>query len=222
MALKQKLSMPIHVLTGRMGSGKSTRASTEKGYDLKVGTDTGKPDGKGGYTVLSKVDRDKVRNDKLAKILKADARGKRVLVEGHPTGVEKLFGPHVNRINQVTELDIRPSVAMSRVKSRAIKRGTNPAVDARAAKIYNRFYGKSLKAISAGAKKVVKIKVGSIRAFRDELIKISGMQMMPFYQGMGLANKVENVGLQRKGKPTISEKHIGHPLHKAVRWATGE
>ena len=62
----------------------------------------------------------------------------------------------------------------------------------------------------------------TIEAFFDELEKIAGMQFMPFYRGMGLANKVENVGLKRKGLPTASEKHIGHRLHRAADWATGE
>lgn len=57
-------------------------------------------------------------------------------------------------------------------------------------------------------------------AFSDELEKISSM--MPFYRGMGLANKVENVGLKRKGQPTASEKNLGRPLKNAVNWVTGE
>jgi hypothetical protein len=162
-----KRAMAIHVLTGRMGAGKSTRAK-KMGYDVVIGTDTGKISG-GKYE--RPVDVEKVRQAKLRRALTADARGKRVLVEGHPNGVEKIFGPHVGRISKVMEIDTKPSVAMGRVKSRAAKRGTNPAADAKIAKFYNRLYSKSLGAISKGGKLVEKI--GSIsprslvQEFRD-------------------------------------------------------
>lgn len=65
------------------------------------------------------------------------------------------------------------------------------------------------------------IKSATIKAMFDELSKIA-MSTMPFYRGMSLANKIENVGLKRKGKQTMSQELIGNRLRRASNWLTGE
>ena len=112
----------IHVLTGRMGSGKSTSAEKlEKDYDLIVPTDFSKPKQPNGkYLEIARPEKVKIRAEKLSAILAADDEGKKVLVEGHPPGVVKLFRDQLSRIDKVKILDISLLESFRRCLQRAV------------------------------------------------------------------------------------------------------
>lgn len=113
----------IHVITGRMGAGKSTAAEklSDK-YDLVVPTDFSRPKlPSGKYTKVSRAEKTKIRVEKLEQILKADAEGKKVLVEGHPPGVVKLFRDELKSIDKVKVLDISLLESFRRTLQRAVE-----------------------------------------------------------------------------------------------------
>jgi len=119
----------LTVLTGGMGAGKSTWAKKNKDrFDLVLGTDTGSPDGKGGYTSPSKEERDRIRKDKDERAVAAHREGKRVLLEGFPKGV--LQHPRsLAAANHRLVLGTGPATRLFRVAKRSKQRGTSTLKD---------------------------------------------------------------------------------------------
>lgn len=116
----------IHVITGRMGAGKTSAVEKlEDQYDLVIPTDFSKPKQPDGtYLEINRKRKNRIREEKLAKILSADVDGKKVLVEGHPPGVVKLFRvipghDHLKDIDKVKVLDISLAESFKRTLKRA-------------------------------------------------------------------------------------------------------
>jgi predicted nucleic acid-binding Zn finger protein/dephospho-CoA kinase len=111
----------ITVLTGRMGSGKtSTTAKLADKYDLVVPTDFSRPKQPDGtYKEVTRPDKLKIRKEKREQILKASEAGKKVLVEGHPPGVVKLFREDLKKVDKVIEIPISLTESFRRVLKRA-------------------------------------------------------------------------------------------------------
>jgi len=119
----------ITILTGGMGAGKSTWAEKHRGkFDLVLGTDTGSPDGKGGYSSPSKETRDRIRQEKDEQALAAHRAGKRVLLEGFPKGI--LQHPRsLAAADQRLVMGTGPVRRLFRVAKRSRQRGTSTLED---------------------------------------------------------------------------------------------
>lgn len=112
----------LDLLTGRMGAGKSTLAHLLRPkYDLVVGTDFSRPmiPGTGQYKELTREEKQNIRAEKLQRILAAHAEGKRVLVEGHPPGLVKLFRDELKRADQLMLIPVSKEESFQRVEQRA-------------------------------------------------------------------------------------------------------
>jgi hypothetical protein len=111
-----------------MGSGKtSTADKMADKYDLVIPTDFSRPkQPDGSYAKISRERKSRIREEKLAKILSADSDGKKVLVEGHPPGVVKLFQvipghDHLKDIDKVKVLDVSLVESFRRCLQRAVE-----------------------------------------------------------------------------------------------------
>ena len=115
----------ITVLTGSMGTGKSTWAAKNKDqFDLVLGTDTGRPVG-GKYVPLSKQERNRIRRAKDRKILAAHRAGKRVLLEGHPRALYKAHPKILAAADEKLVMGTGSIRRLIRVAKRSGQRGTS-------------------------------------------------------------------------------------------------
>lgn len=114
----------VTLITGRMGAGKTTLAKKLKGeFDEFFQTDLPRPMNHttGKYDEPTKAEKVEMRAKRLHKILKADDAGKKVLVEGHPPGVRKLFRDHLDRIDRALLIPVSVAESFQRVLRRALR-----------------------------------------------------------------------------------------------------
>lgn len=144
----------IHLLTGRTGAGKTTLSEKlAPQYDSVVQTDMPRPknDKTGKYDEPTPEQKEEIRAQRLADILKLHGEGKRVLVEGHPPGIVKLMKDQLPQAEKILFIPMSEEESFQRVIKRAKEDPDERVVDidVESARIANDKFDKYLKRLMA-------------------------------------------------------------------------
>jgi len=139
----------IHLLTGKMGAGKTTaRNALADQYDGVFGSDTVRFEN-GRSIEATPEEKAKIRADRLAEIMRLHTSGKRVLAEGTPGGLMKLMGDKLHEADKAFVYHISDEDSLNRVRERAKVRDSSPEDDVAEAREINSRFDASIKLIGS-------------------------------------------------------------------------
>lgn len=139
----------IHLLTGKMGAGKTTaRNALADQYDGVFGSDTVRFEN-GKSIEATPEEKAKIRSDRLEEMMRLHNSGKRVLAEGTPGGLMKLMGDKISHADKAFVYHISDEDSLNRVRERAKVRNSSAEDDVLEAKRINGEFDKNIQIIGS-------------------------------------------------------------------------